>query len=243
MNAFRNLATMAWAMLVWPKFSVSSYRILSHLVALGVSPRTVIDVGANVGQFSIAASRMFDGCDIYAFEPLPSAASAYRKNLRTYGAASLREIAVSNRAGRSVLNVNRHSHSSSLLELGSLHQRSFPRAKVVGTIEVETDTLDAALAGIELRCPILLKVDVQGAEARVIGGAAQTLRAVDHVLLECSLEPMYEDEPTFEEIQRLMQASGFRLVGKVGWLKQPRTRKVLQIDALFARESPTEISQ
>src|SRR5690349_24000032 len=74
-SALRALAT-------WPKFSLTSFRMMTGLARQGILPRTVIDVGANVGQFAIAAAMTFPGATIYSFEPLPEAAVQLEKNVR-----------------------------------------------------------------------------------------------------------------------------------------------------------------
>ncbi len=55
-------------------------------------PPTVIDLGANVGAFSIFISDRFPGARIYAFEPSPESAALCRQNVR--GIAQLTECAV-----------------------------------------------------------------------------------------------------------------------------------------------------
>jgi len=62
-----------YALLTWPKFSLTSYRMLSALKQQGIHPQTIIDVGANVGQFTIASAKLFPKRQIHSFEPLPEA--------------------------------------------------------------------------------------------------------------------------------------------------------------------------
>ena len=57
-----------WAALRWPKFSLSAYQIITRAKMLGVLPKAVIDVGANIGQFSVAASKLFQLETIYPIE-------------------------------------------------------------------------------------------------------------------------------------------------------------------------------
>lgn len=59
------------AILTWSKFSLTSYIMVSNLVKQQLQPKTIIDVGANVGQFSVASARLFKNVQIYAFEPVP----------------------------------------------------------------------------------------------------------------------------------------------------------------------------
>src|SRR6267142_6558026 len=61
------------AMLRWPYFSLTSYRMVDDLRRQGVRPRTVIDVGANVGQFALAALELWAPTSLHAFEPVEKA--------------------------------------------------------------------------------------------------------------------------------------------------------------------------
>jgi FkbM family methyltransferase len=50
--------------------------MVSALKQQGIHPQTIIDVGANVGQFTIAAAKLFPKLQIHSFEPLPACTSA-----------------------------------------------------------------------------------------------------------------------------------------------------------------------
>ena len=63
-----NLMKMLNALITWPKFSVTSYKMVHDMKKQGICPKTVIDVGANVGQFAVAASRIFKSKYIYSFD-------------------------------------------------------------------------------------------------------------------------------------------------------------------------------
>jgi len=53
------------------------------------------------------------------------------------------------------------------------------------------------------------------------------------VVAETSLRPLYEGEPLFLDLVEMMGALGFRFLRPVGWLSDPRSGEVLQLDALF----------
>jgi len=53
---------------------------IEHRAALApLRLRTIVDVGANVGQFSLLARALNPGARIVAFEPLAQAAARYRR--------------------------------------------------------------------------------------------------------------------------------------------------------------------
>jgi FkbM family methyltransferase len=226
----------AWVALTsWPKFSVTSYRMVSSLARQGIRPATVIDVGANVGQFTVACTRFFPDAQIHSFEPLPACAEALARNVKQIGRVRVYPLALGDVPGEALLHVNSLSHSSSLLTLGERHRQAFPDAREVSTVKVPVSTLDRELHSVLLQGCTLLKLDVQGYEARVLEGAAETLGRVDLVLLETSFRPLYEGERTFMEVVRMMDVRGFEFLRPAGWLEDPRTGEALQMDALFAR--------
>lgn len=223
------------AFLTWPKFSFSSYRLVSGLVRQALKPATVIDVGANVGQFCVAAVKLFNPKKIYTFEPLPSAYLSLSKNIKSLTAVQHFNRALGEREGEIVFHVNSHSHSSSILPLAESHLSAFPDAVEREKIKVPLTTLDKALCDAELPKPCLLKLDVQGYEDKVLEGATETLQKVDYIVSELSFKPMYEGERVFTEMLALMDNYGFRFVRPLDFLRDPKTGEILQLDALFER--------
>lgn len=223
------------ALLTWGKFSITSYQMISGMVKQGINPKTVIDIGANVGQFAIASANLFKDAQIYAFEPVPDTNRQLCQNIAKSPNIKSYAIALGNEEGEVVFNVNSHSHSSSILPLAAAHTEAFPDAKEVQKITVKVTTLDRVFADIKFTSPTLLKIDAQGYEGNILKGATETLKRVDMVLLEGSFKQMYEGEMLFSDILNLMAEKGFRFSRPVGWLSDPRTDEVLQMDALFVR--------
>ena len=223
------------AALLWPKFSVTSFKMISDLACQGILPKTVIDVGANVGQFAVASSKLFPDVVVYSFEPNPECVGLLSKNVDSLGNVSVFPLALGDKTGEVVFHVNSHSHSSSILPLAENHLGAFPNAKEIGVIKVKVSTLDTIFSNIELATPVLLKLDIQGYEAQALRGGEETLKSVEYVVLEASFKPMYEGEMLFMDIVRLMEGYGFSFKRPVGWLNDPNTREIIQMDALFQR--------
>lgn len=224
------------ALVTWPNFSFSSYFMVYRLLRQGLKPRTVVDVGANVGQFAVASAKLFPGARVHSFEPVPECTEELRQNVSGLANVTVYPLALGGGEGELQFYVNSHSHSSSALPLAEAHRDAFPQAREERAIEVEVSTLDRVFDGVGMERPVLVKLDVQGYQARVLRGAEETLQRVDYVVLEASFKPMYEGEPTFMEMARLMEGYGFRFERPVGWLSAPGTGEILQMDALFVRE-------
>jgi len=227
---------MFFRMISWSVFSLTSFQMLNKLKDQNLSASTVIDVGANIGQFAVAASKLLDTPRIYAFEPFPQSAQAFSKNTQKLPNITLYPIGLGEQEGETEFHVNSHSHSSSILALADSHKQAFPQAQEAEIIKIKVSTLDTVFKDIELQSPVLLKLDVQGYEPFVLRGGQETLKRVDYVILEASFKPLYEGEMLFTEIIALMESYGFRFLRPVGWLEAPKTGEILQADTLFERK-------
>jgi FkbM family methyltransferase len=219
----------------WPVFSATSYAMVRRLHQQGLSPRTIIDVGANVGQFAVACATIFPAARIYAFEPNPASACLLEKNVSKFTNVTVFTHALGEEQGEATFHINSHSHSSSLLPLGEHHKQAFPQAKEISDIQVPVRRLDDLEDGLMLAAPVLLKLDVQGFEPQVLAGATKVMARTDYVLVESSFKPMYKGEVHFRDLQELLLLRGFTFDRPLDFLKHPKTNEILQMDALFSR--------
>jgi len=224
------------ALATWPIFSITSYNMVTRLINQGVRPRTVLDVGANVGQFAVASAKLFPNVLVHAFEPESYCVERLRNNTSSLEGIEIYPFALGDREGEATLRVNSDSQQSSLLPLAQARPDTlFPGAQELETVKVEILTLDRVFAGIELQPPVLLKVDAQGYEAQIIAGGVATLKRVDYVVLETSFKPTYEGQLPFVGIVQMMEEFGFHFQRSVSWNAVPRTGHIFEIDVLFSR--------
>lgn len=147
----------------------------------------VVDVGANVGLFSLFASKEAAEVDVLAFEPHPALVAALRANLELHGADRVR-VFPSGLGERAEARVDftfypqlpgnstryRELKEGPLLDL--VGERVFQEVTTTGafrseTVPVEIKRLSDVLAEVEPTRPIdLLKVDAEGAEVDVLRG-------------------------------------------------------------------------
>jgi len=193
---------------------------------------TVIDVGANRGQFALFAADLFPDSRIICFEPLP--APADRLDGLLDGRVEVHRVALGSEPGRAKINISASDDSSSLLPIGSRQKEEFPGTEAIGTLEVEVSTLDHRIPSPPVR-PCLLKIDVQGLEGEVLKGAAETLESVDQALIECSYVELYEGQPLAPEIITQMKSVGFSVVFQ-GTALRTNDGELLQANLLFARD-------
>src|SRR2546425_2832845 len=94
------------------------------LQAAGI--RTVVDVGANAGQFSSAIRCFLPEAQIYAFEPLPDCCAALRRRLAGRGRFEAFCTAVGADNGEVTFWRSEFAKASSVLPMTDLHKEAFP---------------------------------------------------------------------------------------------------------------------
>lgn len=229
----------------WPSFLMILLRhrvaaASEHLEAIRFSAaNTLIDAGANKGQFSIAFRELRPAAPITAFEPLPEAATIYERVFAGDPRANLIRVALSDKDGTARFHVADRSDSSSLLEPGVRQANAFG-VRPAGVIEVPTRRLDSCISIDELPRPALLKVDVQGAELEVFAGC-ESLAGFDFIYVELSFIELYEGQPLFGDVSKYLAGHGFKIAGLYNQVSTEQYGPT-QVDVLFKRADESERS-
>ncbi len=197
--------------------------------------KTIIDVGANEGQFSEKMRLLFPLAQLIIFEPLPTAFDTLSKNFENDEKATLFKKGCGAEKGSFIIYQNESSASSSLLPMTNEHTSNFKEAVDTTQVQIEIDTLDNLLQNRKLEHPVLLKMDVQGFEDQVIAGASQTLEQSHMVISELSFFELYKGQPLFSKIYELLINKGFAYCGSLEQLHSPENNKILQQDGIFIR--------
>lgn len=168
--------------------------VLRELVPAGC---TAIDVGANRGYYSWALADI--AATVEAFEPNPLLAKFARAKLGSK--ARVHEIALSDRVGSATLYVPRRASGSSLHITGNLG--NVYRQQSVDEIEVKLASLDS----YGFKNVGFVKIDVEGSEMEVLGGARETIRANRPTMLIELLAGIYGDY--LARIERIQNDFGY----------------------------------
>ena len=171
---------------------------------------TLVDIGANRGQFSLAL-RPFVSGQVYAFEPIPCVVDKLRRVFSSDCSVEIFDLAVANDKGECVLELSASDDSSSLLPISDEQHRLYPGTYKVGEVKVKTVRLDDILSPDDISGVALLKVDVQGAELQTLNGCASLLPSFDYVYCECSMRELYEGQALAGEIIAFLWNQGFHL--------------------------------
>jgi FkbM family methyltransferase len=188
--------------------------------------RQVVDVGANHGDFSQAASAVFPDADVLLVEPLPTLhAELERRCAERSGRWKLAKCALGDTPGTATLHADAvQSDIASLLGFSEEYLLANPTAKPAETYSCEVQTLDLLCASRNIGSIDLLKVDVEGFEFEVFAGAQQMLARTRSVVVELSIVRRSGQSDAVERMLHLLRDAGFSLVELV--------------PSLYSREQP-----
>ncbi len=82
---------------------------------------------------------------------------------------------------------------------------------------------------------LLVKIDVQAFEDRVIAGGPNTIQRTTLLIVETSFERLYEGQALFDTIYDIMKKMGFGYHGNFEQLCNPVDGSVLQTDGILVK--------
>ena len=197
----------------------------------------VLDVGANRGQYAAELRSHGYAGGIVSFEPLAAAHASL--TLAARGTAHwivAPRMALGDAEGEIQIHVAGNSLSSSILDMLPAHERAAPGSAYVASEAVPLRRLDGAAGEFFIGSTrVLLKIDTQGYEDRVLTGAAGLLDRVTAIQTELSLVPLYAGQLLFDEMRERIEALGFVLFAIFPGYVHEETGRTLQLDGFFLR--------
>lgn len=210
--------------------------VISALVGPGDA---TIDVGANIGYFSLLMARLAGASGaVWAFEPVPGTNERLRQNVALNGASTItvRSEAIANDDTEQAIFAGPQDHSgiASLRPVdGSTHSVTVPVRRLTSCLPKST-------------APRLLKIDVEGAEYLALEGMQDILDAHHpDIVLEISTDFLAEMGHSPAQVCEKLTALGYRMymIAWEGLVALPAWHAGLpvQFNALFTvRESLPE---
>lgn len=230
---FRKVLSALAVPAYWPSLARGVVPGFEHGPAfVGRDFSSVLDVGANKGQFAMFAQHRWPGARLICFEPLPGPRRRLSDLLGIR--AQIHPLALGDKDGEAEMHLASREDSSSLLALGDTQKRLFSMNEE-RVVTVPVRRLDDVVKAGELKRPTLLKIDVQGFEFEVLKGATGLLDAVDEVYVECSFVELYVGQRLAAEVIEFLRGFGLFGAGRFNVCRVGDTD--VQADLLFTRES------
>ena len=147
------------------------------------------DVGANVGSYTLVASEAPG--TVVSFEPHPKAFAALGRNIELNGRSNVITVnkAVAGCRGRVLFTDGPQLAVNHVVETTERDDN---------TIQVEATTLDETIRQLSLR-PNVVKIDVEGYEAKVLDGFREGIRTVEVVLIEAGQRDEIRRHPNLRQ--------------------------------------------
>jgi FkbM family methyltransferase len=198
---------------------------LKTMAARGFNPRTVIDIGAYEGEWSVTAQDIWPSSKVIMVEPN----SEKTAKLQAVAAKLNGEVFVDLLGA-----TNGKEVQFNVMETGSsvMSERSEAPRKIETRALRTLDSL-----ALDVDAPGLLKIDAQGYELEILRGSNATLKQIEAVLLEVAVIEINEGAPLLHEVVAFMKERNFVAAELADIHRRPLDGALSQIDVIFVREN------
>lgn len=211
------------------RWSVGEAHYLYHEIfthddyLVGLAPlrpgSVVVDAGANIGLFALRVALCCPGLRLIAVEPAPDTCALLRHNLAAAGLTDfeVRQVALGERVGRSMLTVFRHLSANSTTRphqkppQWTASMRSLESVGGQADVMLETESVEVAVVRLydvlpaDVTAVDLLKIDVEGAELDVLRGIADA----EWPLIAQVVAEVHDIDGRLDDVLGLLSARGF----------------------------------
>ena len=201
---------------------------IANLRVAGFSPGSIIDIGANVGEWARNVGSIFPEASIRMVEAQPELSDALTATMHHLGERASYEIALLGAQPVNEVSFYKIGTGSSVMEEVTNIDK-----EVVTLPMRRLDDLDVVK---NLNGPVFLKLDVQGYELEVLKGAGAILVDAEVVLMEVSLLPYNKGAPLMPEVVAFMNERSFYPYDICGQLRRVSDRALFQIDMIIVRK-------
>ena len=186
----------------------------------------IFDVGAHIGNFSIASNVFYKDCKVYSFEPVKSTFDILSFNIANYVNIKVFNIALGKENKRDVMFFsNSEKDRSSFFKDNILNQEN------LNTQEIEIKTISSIVKEFDILVIDILKIDVEGFEYEVIEGASDILNRVKFVIVENHLK----DHPhNFAKISKILTDNNFILY-RIGKIWSDENNQISVFDLIYKK--------
>lgn len=170
--------------------------------------KTIVDVGANIGQSAIYYRELFPESSIYCYEPIPAIYEQLKQLSNSDPAIHTFQKGV----GAAIGELEIVLLEDSLSQQHSFHKTAGDSDK---TVSVPITTIDEIIRENGLQTIDLLKVDTEGFEIEVIQGAVKSIASnqIKAVYMEVGLSSKNEHNSSFIKVFDTLEKAGFTFYG------------------------------
>ena len=186
-------------------------------ILLNIDVRVIFDVGANIGQTTKKYCKLFPTAQIFSFEPFEEAYSTLALKHQANSSVKPVKLAISDHIGTDQLNLNVSNETNSLLKVACGSDRYVDKGLTenIGSVDVDTISIDEYCKNECIENIQILKLDIQGTELMALRGAENLLKdhLIDLIYTEVLFAELYTGQAYFADICRYLEGHGYILYG------------------------------
>lgn len=187
----------------WRLNQISDQYMLSKLPIKDDSSGWIVDIGANVGEFSLAVAQRNPGHKFLLIEPSENEMQAARKNLQSHSSYFVRTALWNEEKDLLFYHANETGDSSLL-------PADLSRPSEV----IHVRTLDSLISEFQITAIDILKLEAEGAEPEILEGASHALEISKYVTADLGPERGIGGKRTYKECQAILASAGFVEIAK-----------------------------
>ena len=180
--------------LFWEGVDGYGFNVVRIFIELVKEAQVFVDIGANIGYFSLVASAFNPPLRVVSFEPLPAAHHYLKANadLNQFVNITAEQRALSDEEGEVQFFASKNPKflevEHQLTSTGSLDKGQAARTDLLEAIQIKTETLDHYVEQHKLPRIDLIKLDAEASEHLVLAGADRVLAEQKPVVI-CEVLP------------------------------------------------------
>jgi FkbM family methyltransferase len=216
-------------MMIQSAMSHTHEHFMKRLLKCGFNPTHIIDIGANRGEWTRDAIRIFPNAKFFMVE----GNKMHSPILDVIPNAKYQISLVSDAEKKIVFyQVDRPGST------GSSVFRENTDAPMV-KVELDATTIDIIMKKNAFLNATFLKLDIQGSELSALKGATTTLQNIEVLLTEVSLMYYNQGAPSFSDMNNYLNSIGFYLYTLADQLNQGPHHTLIQLDVVYVRHTST----
>jgi len=201
---------------------------LEDVAARGFEPRSILDVGANKGDWSRMAAAVFPNASFLLIEPQQEMLAHLQQFCRDFPKARFVEAGAGASPGELTLTIWNDLEGSSFLPEENTSLTRDKKRRNVRIITIDS------LYDDETNLPDLVKLDIQGFELEALKGAQKLFGRTELFILEVSLHEFMPNQPLFSDVVTFMAQRGYEPYDLPGFMRRPLDGALGQADIAFA---------
>jgi FkbM family methyltransferase len=197
----------------------------------------VLDIGANIGDVTIAALESYQNSHVICIEPVQNTFEALRQRVSPFANRThLHRVAFSSFTGPHEINITTFHGANSIAKQAKFHKECNPHVHEIAKEKINLFRLDDYQANFPCHKIDIMKIDVEGHELDVLKGGLKFIStSVDIIIVEISLmrDHSWESQAVFEMFS-ILNSAGFRLLNIFDLHKTSDNSPLLvQMDCVF----------